>query len=444
MNELTPVYALATMIGALIAFQVLTRRFDPFAPIWLFLVGIVHVYVIQALSYHEWAVRVRGTELVGEANFRALWAIAWALAVYFLWPGRAAAKVLPRPPTRWGAATVQVVTPLLLVWGLACTVIVAWFWGGADGTGPSAEAALLLQFPMIMVVAGVILIITGRQPTRPRPWATAAGVGTVVSYMLLWMFIGKRSHSLFAVLTGVCAFYVARLRRPSWPVLIATALVGSMAVGLSIGWRYYSNKEAKAKTIADFVGFVATFDPSTILESVNLSDGDTLVRASYETEEIGGFYLMMDTVPLKADYDYGASYLRVFSTFIPRLVWADKPIFGREKWVAAWIAGSEQKRELTFTGPSIGLLGATQLNGGAWATLIVLGLLGATFRTGYEYFRMHADVPWVQAWWTLTYYNAWLLTVGDDPCTWFYLNYAFTTMPPLILTWLLNRGDAPA
>ena len=98
---------------------------------------------------------------------------------------------------------------------------------------------------------------------------------------------------------------------------------------------------------------------------------------SYETEEYGGFLLMMDTVPMKSDYDYGASYLRIFSTFIPRIVWVDKPIFGRDQWIAAWIAGSEMKRESYFTGPAIGILGATQLNGGAIGTLIVLACVAA-------------------------------------------------------------------
>ena len=86
---------------------------------------------------------------------------------------------------------------------------------------------------------------------------------------------------------------------------------------------------------------------------------------TYETEEYGGFLLMMDTVPEKSDYDYGENYLRVFSTFIPRIIWPTKPLYGREQWINAWIAGSEMKRDEDFTGPAIGLLGATQLNGGA-------------------------------------------------------------------------------
>ena len=64
--------------------------------------------------------------------------------------------------------------------------------------------------------------------------------------------------------------------------------------------------------------------------------------------------------------------MRVFSTYIPRIIWPSKPLFGRSKWIGAWMAGSEMERNEDFTGPAIGILGATQLNGGALGTLIVL------------------------------------------------------------------------
>jgi len=60
-------------------------------------------------------------------------------------------------------------------------------------------------------------------------------------------------------------------------------------------------------------------------------------------------------------------------------------------------------------------------------------------RAGYEYFRLNADSPWVQVWWSLIYYNAWFMTVADDPCNWFYYNYGFTTMPAMLLLWVVNK-----
>ena len=149
---------------------------------------------------------------------------------------------------------------------------------------------------------------------------------------------------------------------------------------------------------------------------------------------------MMDTVPEKSDYDYGTNYLRVFSTFIPRILWPTKPVFGRTQWINAWIAGSELDRDEDFTGPAIGILGATQLNGGAVATLIVLASAALLLRTSYEYFRLHADVPWVQFWWSITFFNAWFMVVGDDPLSWFYYNWGFSGFPVVVLLWWLHRS----
>jgi hypothetical protein len=439
MNELTYVYGtLSLMVGAF-AIQVLTKKFDPFAPIWLFFVGYTQIYVVQAISYHEWAVGVRGVELVTSANFRAFWALAWFMGIYYFGPGKALAKFLPSPPVRWSSGIVTLLSPFLVFWGLLCAGLV--LRASEDEAPTSAEASLILSFPLVMLVAGVMLIVTGRQPSKPRPVYTVAGVFVVAIYMLIWMFNGKRSHSLVAVLVGVCSFYLPRLKRPSFPILVATAITGVLAVGISIGWRYHASQNNGYGSLSKFISFVTTFDPATILESINLKEREAKegVQVTYETEEIGGFLLMMDTVPMKADYDYGVNYLRVFSTFIPRIVWYDKPIYGREQWVAAWVAGSEMKRDSYFTGPAIGILGATQLNGGATATAIVLAVISIFLSTTYHYFRLHADVPWVQAWWPLLYYNAWFMTVNDDPCNWFYYNYGFTTLPTLALLWIVNK-----
>ena len=71
MDETHFVYLTGGVISLYFLYHVLTGRFDPFATVWLFLVGYVQVYVIQALSYHEWAIGIRGKEVVAAANFRA-------------------------------------------------------------------------------------------------------------------------------------------------------------------------------------------------------------------------------------------------------------------------------------------------------------------------------------------------------------------------------------
>ena len=204
-----------------------------------------------------------------------------------------------------------------------------------------------------------------------RPVFLWAGLLTGAAYVLIWMFNGKRSHSLIGLLATICAFYLTRLKRPSWPVLITTGVIGALVVTIAIGWREAATIRA---SVAGFVQYLTDFQPEKILVNLNVKDDDDGPEImSYESFEYGGFLLMMDTVPAKSPYDYGESYLRIFSTFIPRIIWPNKPLFGRSKWISAWIAGSEMERADDFAGPAIGILGATQLNGGALGTFIVLG-----------------------------------------------------------------------
>ena len=429
----------ATVIVVLIGSQVVRKTFDPFAPLWLFLAGYAQIYVVQAFSYHEYALRARGEEVATAASFRAFWALILFLAVYYSGLGKAIAAKLPRPPESWPTGVVVGLSPLLIFWGLVCSVLS--LRAGTVG----AEAGIIVQFPLLLLIGGVMLLVTGRQPDRPRPVFTIAGVVVCAAYSVIWMFNSKRSHSLFGVLAGVCAFYLPRWRRPSMPMMAATGVACVMVVGIAIGWRGTSKYE---QSVSGFVQYLSEFEPSTVLVSLNLKDrddeADSLEPASKETEEIGGFLLMMDTVPEKSPYDYGASYMRIVSSFVPRVLWPDKPLYGRHEWVSAWMAGSEFSRDDTFTGPAIGILGATQLNGGAIATAIVLSLLALMIRTAYDYYRYHAAMPWAQVWWAMTYFNSWLMTANDDPFVWFYYVYGLTTFPVTVALWVGLKAAGPA
>jgi hypothetical protein len=436
-------YSVGALIAGLIFVHIIRRRFDPFAPVWLFLLGYAQVYVVQPITYRNWAISVRGVDLVTAAGFRALWALVWFLLIYYSGVGPWIARKLRRPPGGWSDGTVALLTPPLILWGVIAAGFVIRFGFMSDSAegSISAEEQLFRSFPIFMLVAGVLLIVTGRQGARPRPLFTGLGVLVILLYIAMWVFNGKRSPGLFGVLATVCALYVSKGKRPSLPVLAATGVAGVMVVCLAIGWRGARYEQ----DLGGFSEYLSDFSFDTALVNLNLkgrgeSDPSQYVRVSYETEEWGGFLLMLDTVPEKSDYDYGESYLRLYSTYIPRILWQEKPYYGRAQWIHAWMAGSEFPRDEFFTGPAIGLLGATQLNGGAIGTLIVLAVLALLQRTAYEYFRLHEHVPWVQAWWALTYFNAWLMTVNDDPFVWFYYVYGHTILPPLAILWIANRA----
>jgi hypothetical protein len=363
----------------------------------------------------------------------------WLLGIYHLGITRRIAPMLPRPPVKWSPLWVALLSPPLVVWGMYCSGVLI---GGGMVTSEtvSTEESLFRSFPFVMLVAAILLIVTGRTITASQRVFLPVGLVVAAAYVLIWMFNGKRSHSLIGVLATVCALYITRLKRPSWTVLMSTGFVCAMVVAIAITWR---NNTANERSVTGFTTFLSEFDITKILESLNVSDGEEEIQ-SYETFEYGGFLLMMDTVPEKSDYDHGASYIRVVTTFIPRLIWPSKPLFGRHEWIGAWIAGSELERDEEFTGPAIGILGATQLNGGTIGTLIVLACVAVLLRTVYEYFCLYPEAPWVQFWWSITFYNAWFMVVGDDPLTWFYYNWGYSAFPLVILMWWVNRSPGHA
>ena len=193
--ELNYVFGTAAVMLGLFTIQVVTRRFDPFAPIWLFLVGYFQVYVVQAISFHEWAVNVRGEELVGLANQRALWSLVLFLLVYYSGLGRLFAPLLPRPPAQWSTSSINLISPVFIIWGLVCSGVLL---RSEDSSAAdlSPEAALLRSFPFLMLVAANLLIVTGAPVGSNRPTYLWMGVTIAAAYVFIWMFNGKRSHSL--------------------------------------------------------------------------------------------------------------------------------------------------------------------------------------------------------------------------------------------------------
>ena len=72
--------------------------------------------------------------------------------------------------------------------------------------------------------------------------------------------------------------------------------------------------------IPGFCQFAGDLKLEKILHSLNVGEVENAGQyVTHETEEYGGYLLMLDAVPNKAEYDYGSNYLRIFSTFIARM-----------------------------------------------------------------------------------------------------------------------------
>ena len=100
MDDQLLVYGTAAVLLSTVVFGVFRKSFDPFAPLWMFLTGYFQIYVIQAISYRDCAIRARGADLVTRPTARAFWALVWFLAVYHCGIGqipRGAVSPAPSP-----------------------------------------------------------------------------------------------------------------------------------------------------------------------------------------------------------------------------------------------------------------------------------------------------------------------------------------------------------
>ena len=219
---------------------------------------------------------------------------------------------------------------------------------------------------------------------------------------MIWMFNGKRSHSLIGVLATVCAFYITRLKRPSWPVLGRDGVRGR--TGRHDRHRLAGQPELRAVAVGIRAASSAT---SRSRRSSRASTSPTKTTGESQVVRDRG----IRRLPPDDGHRSREVRLRLRRELPPRLLDVHPPdhlaeqadLTAAAQWINAWIAGSEMERDEDFTGPAIGILGATQFNGGAIGTLIVLACIAILLRTAYEYLRLYADVPWVQFWWAITY-----------------------------------------
>ena len=351
---------------------------------------------------------------------------------------------LPDPPRGWSPAVVAALSPPLILWGLFCAGMV--IRSGVDSQeAVSAEGYAAALVPVRDDGRGGAADRDGpNDPLVPARSSCRPGSSCRALYVLIWMFNGKRSHSLIGVLATVCAFYISRLKRPSWPVLCQPPdLPASLVVAIAIGWRDNHRLRAVVHGIRSITSATSRSARSS-RASTSAQTKTTRRTQSYETTEYGGFLLMMDTVPDKSGYDYGAELHPRLSTFIPRIIWPSKPLYGRASGSAP---GSPARSwNATKTSParrseSWGPLSSTAARSARWSCWHASPCCCAR-HTNIS--ALYADVPWVQFWWSITFYNAWFMVVGDDPLAWFYYNWGFSTFPLVIVVmWWANQVLAP-
>lgn len=133
-------------------------------------------------------------------------------------------------------------------------------------------------------------------------------LGNALAFALTFMLVlssGKRNQLMVIVLAPIIFFYLLKEKRPKLLQVIGSVVVFVFILGLVGIWR-------------------STFFRGGTIETQSVDDIMTSFMVNIEV--FFPYYTMLSVVPSVFPYQFGASYLYTFIQFIPRALWAGKPV----------------------------------------------------------------------------------------------------------------------
>ncbi len=293
----------------------------------------------------------------------------------------------PRGPACWSVTRLRIAGIVCTGFGLTLFSIGVVLLGGVQslamglpdrtrafaGLNYFMQATLLL--PVFAVVWFAYLLTQGRLWT---PWfvlyaVTAMGVGSLA---------GQKANIVIIIVTASVAFH--RLYRRLPLRVLPLLMVGGLCV-LALYDLYFR----EYLTLGGFVGD----GPDVTLFDRLLPMVDRVLSGNFV--QLQQLTALVDVVPDILPWQYGRSYLTLFTAPIPSSLWPDKPAFSAYDytmalWPYRWVG------EGTSMPPS--LIGELYLNFGPWGMGIGMLLFGYLYGVAYRFMRARAHDPFAALW----------------------------------------------
>jgi hypothetical protein len=306
------------------------------------------------------------------------------IAGYALPIGRIASRVVPRMRREWSAETALVVAVVMIPVGWA--VVLAGQFGvlperaGSGGLGAVAHAAS----------TGIGLIALCYQRYRSR--VALVLLALVIPPTMLFNFFTASKILFLMPLVLVAVVHVIVTRRLRWWWIAGFLVVMSLFYPVSDVYRQYlfKNRLSAVQVIANpryAFGLIARFTSHV--------DPKEYVQAGFETtarrlDSVGILSVIVRDAGTRVPFQNGASLVFIPASYVPRLLWRDKPKFTTGQWVTDHFGSGPQIR--SSTGSS--WMGELYFNFGWSGILVGMALLGIWFRFLQESFLgIDATIP---------------------------------------------------
>ncbi len=353
------------------------KEFDPFEPIYLWIVLYAFLYFLKPLTHVITGVGFRyGEEYLNEALFIAIVGLAFFYLGYFWSGGKKIAAILPLAAREISLKRLKIVAWCLILigfWGLHTYIQISggWyeFWSKPHGFGGKANitTAYIYQLPELMVIGFLLAFfafVASREKLSIKSLVMLflASLGGVGLYTLVW---GSRTNFSWITLSCITIYYLLRDKRPSLKIIFPALFALFIALAIIPAYRgnlYFGGDFKKMLNISNY------------MNSFRQAFGNP-------TDEFGSYLAEVALVPENIPYDYFALHRQLIYHPIPRLIWPDKPPLFNRNW-DSFLA----KSHLSW-GAAESLLGDFYAQLGLWGVIVGTFISGVLWKTIYWYFR---------------------------------------------------------
>ena len=382
------IVALAVLIPAPVLVRGLTRRFDVFEPINLFVLGMFTLFVLrpvfELLHNSHYAFGGNYSDIAGfdGALTVALLGTAGLYAGYAIDVGRRVGARIPAVPTSWAPTTVAVMAYGLVFTGAGLYGIYAAQTGQGVGEalaffkGREADARVLgyssayLYFgPYLLIPAASLLLLCWQRDRRAR-WMASSILMTLLA-LVITVPRGDRTWLLCLLLPLVAAPYLSSGRRPR---LLAVALLIAVvipALNVLLDTRYVSNRGNVSAAIRQ--AFTQPGDSLTYFMLNPNTSMFTVVALTYEV------------VPADLPHQPGRVITATLAATVPGKLWPSKPLQGDE---VVYRHLFPRQAQLTRAGNTGGMLGGFYYDSGLIGVAVYSLLVGLAARALWEWWRI--------------------------------------------------------
>lgn len=389
MADIYLTYYLISILGVITLIPLLgllrKRNPDVFEPIYWASAYFFLLFVIRPIYDIKF-----GSPFLGDFPFDAKTQIAFNKALLLLIPcflfflvgyyshfGKSVAKDLPRIPRTWDEKRFHLFVPVIIALGFFSYYLLIQFHGGNEYF-ISSKREILTRAGQGYLRLGVFLILFTFSLSLTRTMTT--GKGKFLTYGIL------------LTLTLVIGFFSGKKREFLLPMLI-----------LLVSY-HYLKKRIRMRSVALFIVCVfLTFPIFKAYRKGNLLNLPEGTLSIFETKSLtkslmSRFYgidsltLIIRDTPEVMDYQFGATMAPVAVAWIPRQLWAEKPIISFGKIFAETYFRDRFSGTGTSASPTI--LGEAYINFHVAGMLWISLLCGLFIRTVYEYLiRLNFALP---------------------------------------------------